>query len=78
VRKDYNTNIYFFYLFVLWVWNLVYHAEGEKHRLQVFENRVLRGNFGLKKKDVTHNDRHNEKLHDVHSSLNIDRMMKLR
>jgi hypothetical protein len=39
----------------------------EEHRLRVFENRVLRRTFGLKKDEVTENCRklHNEELRDL-------------
>jgi hypothetical protein len=57
---------------------LVYHAEGKRHRLLVFENRALRGIFEPKKEDVTQNDRHNERFNNFYSSLNIKRMISLR
>jgi hypothetical protein len=43
----------------------------EEHRLRVFENRVLRGIYGLKRDEVTEGWRklHNEELHDLYSSL---------
>jgi hypothetical protein len=46
----------------------------------VFENRVLRRIFGLKRDEVTGDWRklHNEKLHNLYSSLNIIRMIKSR
>jgi hypothetical protein len=46
----------------------------------VFENRVLRRIFGLKRDEVTGNWRklHNEELHDLYSSPNIIRMIKSR
>jgi hypothetical protein len=42
----------------------------EKHRLGVFENRVLRRIFGLKRKEIKGNWRklHNEVLHNLYSS----------
>jgi hypothetical protein len=43
----------------------------EKHRLRVFENRVLRRIFGPKRGDVTGDWR---KLHNLYSSPNIIRM----
>jgi hypothetical protein len=41
---------------------------GEEHRLKVFENRVLRRIFGLKRDDVTGEWRklHNEELRDLY------------
>jgi hypothetical protein len=52
----------------------------EKHRLRVFENRVLRRIFGPKRNDVTGEWRklHNEELHDLYSSPNIIRVVKSR
>jgi hypothetical protein len=49
------------------VWNC--HIEGE-HRLKVFENRVLRKIFGLKRDEVTGEWRklHIEELHDLYCS----------
>jgi hypothetical protein len=46
----------------------------------VFENRVLRRIFGPKRDDVTGDSRklHNEELHNLYSSPNIIRMIKLR
>ena len=44
----------------------------------MFENRVLRRIFGLRRDDVTGEWRklHNEKLNDLHSSPNIIRVTK--
>jgi hypothetical protein len=44
----------------------------------VFENRVLRRIFGLKRDEVTGGWRklHNEELHDLYSSSNIIRIIK--
>jgi hypothetical protein len=52
----------------------------EEHRQRVFENRVLRGIFGLKRDEVTGGSRkvHNEKLHNLYSSPSIIRMIKSR
>jgi hypothetical protein len=46
----------------------------------VFENRVLRRIFGLKRHEVTGDWRklHNEELHNLYSSPNIIRMIKSR
>jgi hypothetical protein len=45
----------------------------EEHGLRVFENRVVRNIFGLKRDEVTGEWRrlHNEELYDVYSSPNI-------
>jgi hypothetical protein len=50
----------------------------EEHRLRVFENRVLRRIFGLRRDEVTEDWRklRNEKLHNLYSSPNIIRMIK--
>jgi hypothetical protein len=58
-------------------WSL---ALREEHRLGVFENRVLRGIFGLKRDGVTGGWRklHNEELHNLHSSPSIIRINKSR
>jgi hypothetical protein len=52
----------------------------EEHRLWVFENRVLRRMFGLKRDEVTEGWRklHNEELHNLYSSPSIIRMIKSR
>jgi hypothetical protein len=52
----------------------------EKHRLRVFENRVLRSIFGPKRDEVTGEWRqlHNEELRDLYSSPSIIRIIKLR
>jgi hypothetical protein len=52
----------------------------EEHRLKVFENRVLRRIFGLKRDEVTGDWRklHNEELHNLYSSPNIIRMIMSR
>ena len=50
----------------------------EKHRLRVFETRVLRGIFGPRRDEVTGEWRrlHNEELYDLCSSPNIVRVIK--
>jgi hypothetical protein len=52
----------------------------EEHRLRVFENRVLRRIFGLKRDEVTGGWRklHNEELHGLYSSPSIVRVIKAR
>jgi hypothetical protein len=52
----------------------------EECRLRVFENRVLRRIFGLKRDVVTGEWRklHNEELNDLYTSSNISRMIKSR
>jgi hypothetical protein len=51
-----------------------------EHRLEVFENRVLKMIFGPKREEVTGKWRklHNKKLHDLYSSLSIIRINKAR
>jgi hypothetical protein len=53
---------------------------GEERRLRVFENRVLRGIFGLKRGEVKGEWRklHNEELNDLYCSPNIVWVIKLR
>jgi hypothetical protein len=50
----------------------------EEHRLRVFENRVQRRIFGLKRDEVTGRWRklHNEELRDLYSSPSIIRIIK--
>jgi hypothetical protein len=52
----------------------------EKHRLRVFENRMLRRVFGPKRDEVTGEWRklHNEELRDLYSSPSIVRIIKSR
>jgi hypothetical protein len=52
----------------------------EKHKLRVFENRVLRRTFGQKRDGVTGGWRklHNEELHNLYSSQSIIRIIKSR
>jgi hypothetical protein len=52
----------------------------EKHRLRVFENRVLRRIFGHKRNKATLELKklHNEGLTDLYSSPNILRVIKPR
>jgi hypothetical protein len=52
----------------------------EEHRLRVFENRVLRRIFGVKRDEVIGGWRklHNEELHKLYCSPSIIRKMKSR
>jgi hypothetical protein len=52
----------------------------EKHRLRVFENRVLRGIFGPKGDEVIAGWRklHNEDFHNLYCSPSVIRMIKSR
>jgi hypothetical protein len=51
----------------------------EEHRLKVFENRVLRKIFGLKREEEgSCRKLQNDELHSLYSSLNIVRVYKLR
>jgi hypothetical protein len=58
-------------------WSLTSRVE---HRLRVFENRVLRSIFGLKRDKVTGGWRkvYNEELHNLYSLPNIIKMNKSR
>jgi hypothetical protein len=49
----------------------------KEHRLRVFENRVLRRIFGPKREeDGSWRTLHNDELHSLYSSPNIDRVLK--
>jgi hypothetical protein len=50
----------------------------EERRLRVFENRVLRRIFGLKRNEETEGWKrlHNEELNDISCSPNITRVIK--
>jgi hypothetical protein len=52
----------------------------EEHKLKVFENRVLKRIFGPKRDEVMGGWRklHNEELHNLYSSPNTIRIIKLR
>jgi hypothetical protein len=52
----------------------------EERSLRVFENRVLRGIFGLKRDEVTGEWRklHNEELNDLYFTLSVVRVIKSR
>jgi hypothetical protein len=58
-------------------WSLTLRQE---HRLRVFENRVLKRIFGLKRDEVTGGWRklHNEELHNLYSSPSIIKIIKSR
>ena len=62
-------------LYVCETWLLTLNDE---RRLRVFENRVLRGIFGLERDEVTGELRklHNEELNDLYCSPNIVRVIK--
>jgi hypothetical protein len=53
---------------------------GEEHRLRVFESRVLKRIFGLKRDEVTGSWRklHNEELHNSYSLPSVIRIIKSR
>jgi hypothetical protein len=52
----------------------------EEHRLRVFETRVLRRIFGLKRDEMSGEWRklHNEELRDLYSSPSIIRIIKFK
>jgi hypothetical protein len=52
----------------------------DEHRLRVFENRLLRRIFGIKRDELTREriKQHNEKLNDLYSSPNIFRVINSR
>jgi hypothetical protein len=58
-------------------WSLILR---EKHRLRVFENKVLRRIFGPKRDEVTGDWRKlcNEERHNLYSSQSIIKMIKSR
>jgi hypothetical protein len=59
----------------VWEWSV---ALREEYRLGVFENRVLRRIFGLKRDEVTGGRRklNDEELHDLYSSPSFIRIIK--
>jgi hypothetical protein len=74
--KIYKTIILPFALHGCKTWTLTL---GEEHRLRVFENRVLRKISGSKtEEDGSWRKVHNDELHDLYSSPNIVRVIKLR
>jgi hypothetical protein len=72
--KIYNTIILPVVLYGCETWSLILR---ERHRLNVFENRVLRRIFELKRDEMTGEWRklHNEKLHNLYSSPDIIRQI---
>jgi hypothetical protein len=52
----------------------------DKHKLRVFENRMLKKTLGLRRDKVTGDWRkiHHEELHNLYLSQNIIRMIKSR
>jgi hypothetical protein len=75
VNSSYCCNV--FVLYGCETWSLTLR---EEHRLRVFENRVLRRIFRLKRDEVKDEWRklHNEELHDLYSSPSIIRIIKSR
>jgi len=75
--KIYRTIILPVVLYGCEIWSLTLR---EERRLRVFENRVLRRVFGLKRDEVTGEWRilHNEELSDLYSLPNIVREVKSR
>ena len=75
--KKYTTIILTVVLYGCETWPLTLR---EERRLRVFENRVLRKIFGLKRDEVTGEWRklHNEELNDLYCSTNIVRVIRSR
>jgi len=75
--KIYRTVILPVVLYGCETWSLIL---GEKRKLRVFENMVLRRIFGPRKDEVTGEWRrlHNEELNDLYCSPNIVRVTKSR
>jgi len=71
----YRTIILPFVLYGCGTWFLTLR---ERHRLRVFENRVLRKIFGPKRDAVTREWRrlHNEELNDLYSTPDFIRLIK--
>jgi hypothetical protein len=74
--KIYKTVVLPVVLYVCETWSLTLW---EKHRLGVFENKVLKGIFGPKREeDKSWRKLHSDELHDLYSSPNIVRVIKSR
>jgi hypothetical protein len=75
--KIYKTIILPLVLYGCETWSLTLR---DKHRLTVFENRILRRIFGPKRDELTGVLRklHNEELHNLYSSPDIIRQIKSR
>jgi hypothetical protein len=75
--RIYKTIILAVVLYGCETWSLTLR---EEHRLRVFENRVLKRIFGLKRDEVTGEWRklHNEELRDLYSSPSVIRIIKSR
>jgi hypothetical protein len=75
--RRYKTIILPVVLYGFETWSLTL---GEKHRLRVFENRVLRKIFGPKRDEVSGEWRklHNEELRGLHSPPSIIRIIRSR
>jgi hypothetical protein len=75
--RIYRTLILTLVLYECETWSLTLR---EEHRLEVFENRVLRRIFGPSRDEVTGEWRkpHNEELHDLNSSPSIITIIKRR
>jgi hypothetical protein len=75
--KIHKTIILLVVLYGCETWSLTVR---EEHRLRVFDNRVLRRIFGLKRNELMGGwgELHNEELHDLYSSPSIIRIIKSR
>jgi hypothetical protein len=74
--KIYKTVILPVVLYGCKTWSLTFR---EKHRLRVFENRVLSRKFGPKRKeDGSWRKLHNDELHNLYSSPNFVSVIKSR
>jgi hypothetical protein len=79
ISKNLKTKIYKIVIFLVVLygcetWSLTLR---EEHRLRVFENRVLRRIFGPKREeDGSWRKLHNDEVHNLYSSPNINRLIK--
>jgi hypothetical protein len=74
--KTYRTVILPVVLYGCETWSLTLR---EEHGLRVFENRVLKRIFGLKREiDISWRKLHNDELHTLYTSPNIVRVIKAR